>query len=316
MEKEIPRRTRSRLSDQGLLKRNEEAFPGENARESCLPLPPQYACDNGPDDELPFSPSSYRKGISPRSPAGRSPARSRIPSQSPRSDGHAIGDEYSARRMAWLRSNAQDYEMINERESQEGRNMWEWKKIKQEHENGMEMDTDNFHEDEDDEREAAAAAAAYHRTSLNGRLSMSGGEGRQMNHSRGLRDRSNGDQKQISFEETILNCINGRHSLLDAFDGVMGEGVAPETLRPNLSSEDPLIPELNQDGGYFQIGPRKSPEEESFVLSITIVFAKNLEQVWCLAFSSGIFLWRSFCCFKCVLYLMILLFCVFSCFVH
>lgn len=42
-----------------------------------------------------------------------------------------------------------------------------------------------------------------------------------------------------------------------------------------------IIPRLNQSGGFFQIGPVGEPDEEMFHFSVTIVYAKNLDEVCC-----------------------------------
>nr|XP_053654959.1 centrosomal protein of 120 kDa-like isoform X2 [Cherax quadricarinatus] len=40
-----------------------------------------------------------------------------------------------------------------------------------------------------------------------------------------------------------------------------------------------IIPRLNENGGFFQIGPVGEPDERMFHFSVTIVYAKNLDQV-------------------------------------
>nr|XP_045594563.1 centrosomal protein of 120 kDa-like [Procambarus clarkii] len=40
-----------------------------------------------------------------------------------------------------------------------------------------------------------------------------------------------------------------------------------------------IIPRLNENGGFFQIGPIGDPDEKTFHFSVTIVYAKNLDQV-------------------------------------
>ncbi|XP_064114376.1 uncharacterized protein LOC135220800 isoform X1 [Macrobrachium nipponense] len=42
---------------------------------------------------------------------------------------------------------------------------------------------------------------------------------------------------------------------------------------------DHLVPHLDHDGGFIQIGPVGDPEEETFEFAVTIVFAKNLDQL-------------------------------------
>ena len=54
---------------------------------------------------------------------------------------------------------------------------------------------------------------------------------------------------------------------------VSGEAPAPE-LDPST-----LKAELNNEEGYYQVGPAETCGE-SFVLSVTIAFAANLSQVW------------------------------------
>ncbi|XP_071536511.1 uncharacterized protein [Panulirus ornatus] len=41
-----------------------------------------------------------------------------------------------------------------------------------------------------------------------------------------------------------------------------------------------IIPRLNQNGGFFQIGPVGEPDEKMFHFSVTIVYAKNLDEVF------------------------------------
>ncbi|KAK3858554.1 hypothetical protein Pcinc_035262 [Petrolisthes cinctipes] len=59
----------------------------------------------------------------------------------------------------------------------------------------------------------------------------------------------------------------------------------PSTTRPGPSmtqtgSECPrLVPRLNNSGGFFQIGPAGEPDEQTFNFSVTIVYAKHLNQV-------------------------------------
>ena len=49
--------------------------------------------------------------------------------------------------------------------------------------------------------------------------------------------------------------------------------------RQSNRNSDHLVPRMNHEEGFIQIGPAGDPNEESFEFSVTIVFAKNLDQV-------------------------------------
>lgn len=53
----------------------------------------------------------------------------------------------------------------------------------------------------------------------------------------------------------------------------------PTLFKGSSAHRQKLIPQLNQEGGFFSIGPREGEAEDEFVLSITIVYAKNLSKV-------------------------------------
>ncbi|XP_068228866.1 centrosomal protein of 120 kDa-like isoform X2 [Palaemon carinicauda] len=60
--------------------------------------------------------------------------------------------------------------------------------------------------------------------------------------------------------------------------GLQGSAQSSAT-RQNSGHSDHLVPHMDHDGGFIQIGPAGDPEEESFEFAVTIVSAKNLDQL-------------------------------------
>ncbi|KAK7084065.1 hypothetical protein SK128_021248 [Halocaridina rubra] len=56
-------------------------------------------------------------------------------------------------------------------------------------------------------------------------------------------------------------------------------GASASEARPSAENADHLVPRLNHEGGYFQIGREGDSDEMEFELAVTVVFAKNLDQL-------------------------------------
>lgn len=258
----LPRRSHRRFSEEGHSTQNKDDLEEEYEDED-LVSHPGLDFRNGSKEDQGFL--SNRKGVSPRLPASKSPGWTQAVSHSPRRDTYLHSAEISPRRAVQHRANKHNHEIRNERDYQTERNEWEGIKIKQEQENGTEMEVDEDYGDfkvfEDSMREA------YYRNSHGGT-------------SQGSRPLSNTDQKHSSLDEIVNKCVNGRQMLKNAMDGSFVEAAASCSKLPvGAEKSSKLQPELIEHEGFFQIGHQNIPGEESYVLSITIVFAKNLEQV-------------------------------------
>ncbi|XP_063588457.1 uncharacterized protein LOC134765667 [Penaeus indicus] len=258
----LPRQSHRRFSEQGRSKQSKDDLEEEYEHED-LVSHPGFDFRNGSEEDRGFL--SSRKSGSPRMPASKSPGWAQAVSHSPRTDTYSHSAEVNPRRAVQHRAHIQNHDIKNERDYQTERNEWEGIKIKQEQENGTEMEVDEDYGDfkvfEESMREA------YHRNSHGGT-------------SQGSRPLSNADQKHSSLDEIVNKFVNGRQMLQNAVDGSFGESIASSSKLPvGAERSSKLQPELIEHEGFFQIGHRNSPGEESYVLSITIVFAKNLEQL-------------------------------------
>lgn len=258
----LPRRSHRRFSEQGHSRQSKNDLEEEYEHED-LVSHPGFDLRNGSEEDQGFL--SSRKGVSPRMPASKSPGWAQAVSHSPRTDTYLHSAEVNPRRAVQHRAHMQNHDLRNERDYQTERNEFEGIKIKQEQENGTEMEVDEDYGDfkifEESMREA------YHRNSHGGT-------------SQGSRPLSNADQKHSSLDEIVNKFVNGRQMLKNAVDSSFGEATASSSKLPmGAERSSKLQPELIEHEGFFQIGHRNSPNEESYVLSITIVFAKNLEQV-------------------------------------
>ncbi|XP_069983588.1 uncharacterized protein [Penaeus vannamei] len=215
----LPRRSHRRFSEEGHSTQNKDDLEEEYEDED-LVSHPGLDFRNGSKEDQGFL--SNRKGVSPRLPASKSPGWTQAVSHSPRRDTYLHSAEISPRRAVQHRANKHNHEIRNERDYQAERNEWEGIKIKQEQENGTEMEVDEDYGDfkvfEDSMREA------YYRNSHGGT-------------SQGSRPLSNTDQKHSSLDEIVNKCVNGRQMLKNAMDGAVEQEKSSKHNRTRENEE-------------------------------------------------------------------------------